>query len=414
MAPNSENPLLTTDQTQALRKLESTTNVFVTGAAGSGKSYLVKHFLKGRKKLPILASTGSAAVLVGGRTFHSFFGLGIMQGGIDATVERALKNKRLIKRLKKATTVIVDEVSMLSGQTLRTAETIARYTRENPDAWGGIRIIAGGDFAQLPPVNPHGTAKDWAFTDITWSKSYFESAVLTSVLRTKDKEYIEVLNFVRDGIVNSQVTDFLNSRLSNNQSDFDGTVLFAHRETTEKYNLSQLENLLGQAVVIETIYSGDKKYLADIERNAPIPKALALKKGALVMIRLNDPQGRWYNGTLGYVSQIGNLVIKVELFNGEIAEIEKTTFEILDADGKEIASATNFPINLAYAATIHKAQGLTLDKVNVDLSQLWEPGQAYVALSRVKSSKGLFISSWKPSSIKADPLVAKFLHSLSH
>ena len=149
-------------------------NVFVTGAAGSGKSFLIERFLRAvaasDEALPVLASTGAAAILVGGRTFHSFFGLGILQGGHQATVDRALKNKRLARRLKKARGVMIDEISMLSGQTLRAAEEIARRALDPERPWGGLRMIAIGDFAQLPPVSNQGV-RDWAFLDPTLDRT---------------------------------------------------------------------------------------------------------------------------------------------------------------------------------------------------------------------------------------------------
>jgi len=160
-------PTLNAEQTEALEILKSQGNIFLTGAAGTGKSFLLKQFLREAtdEEIPILASTGAAAILVGGRTFHSFFGLGIFEGGISATIERAVENKRLVKRINETDTFVIDEVSMLSGPTLRAAETIARRVRKNSRPWGGMRVIAVGDFAQLPPVNPFSQTKEWAFLD---------------------------------------------------------------------------------------------------------------------------------------------------------------------------------------------------------------------------------------------------------
>jgi len=402
--------LLNICQKKALNRLEGCDNVFLTGVAGSGKSFLVRHFLKNKsqKTFPVLASTGASAILVGGRTFHSFFGLGILQGGPLATIERALKNKRLVKRLRTTTGAIIDEVSMISGQTLAVAETIARRALEKDLPWGGLKIIAVGDFAQLPPVNRFGREKDWAFLSDSWLNSSFQSAVLKTVIRTKDPSLVEILNHVRNGELHPSVVGFLNERKKTIPLNFEGTRLFPHRETAEHYNREQLSLISGPPSFFETKYSGDEKFLSDIKKNAPLPETLILKPGALVMMRLNDPQGRWVNGSLGIIKSIGEQSIKVTLFDGAIIELEQVTFNILNADGKEIASATNFPVNLAYATTIHKAQGLTLDQVAVDLKNLWEPGQAYVALSRVKSREGLYITDWSPSSLKSDPEVSNF------
>ena len=402
-------------QKSALSILDSHENVFLTGVAGSGKSFLVRHFLaqKSSDSFPVLASTGAAAILVGGRTFHSFFGLGIMQGGFEATVERALSNKKLQKRLKKTIAVIIDEVSMLSGTALRAAETICRKARGKQFPWGGIRVIAVGDFAQLPPVSAYNQPREWAFLDETWLKSDFRSAVLRTIVRTQDTEFQEILNFIRSGVVNERVTRFLNERKVSDFMDmdeaFEGTRLFPHRDTTEKFNLLKLSQLEGQAQSIPTVYSGNEKSIQDLKRNAPIPEILRLKEGALVMLRINDPKQRFVNGSLASIEKIEKDSLKIRLQAGNrICDVETTSFSLLDAEGKEVASARNFPLNLAYATTIHKAQGMTLDALMVDLRNLWEPGQAYVALSRVKSANNVFVTDWNSNSIKMDPRVAEF------
>jgi len=404
---------LTSCQREALDILTGTSNVFLTGVAGSGKSHLIQHFLRGRdpERCPVLASTGAAAILVGGRTFHSFFGLGIMQGGYDVTVERAVANKRLVKRLEKAETLIVDEASMLPGLALRAAEEIARQAREDERPWGGLRVILVGDFAQLPPVNPHGQQRDWAFLDPAWRRSRFVPAVLRTIVRTQDPEFLEVLNQVRLGQVDEKVRAFLNTRAfmaKQVDESYEGTRLFSRRDATEKFNLERLAKLDGDIESFPTEYHGAEKQVEDLKRNAPVPEVLQLKPGALVMLRMNDPMGRWVNGTLGEVLEIDPCELTIELLDGREIAIEPVSFTLLDAEGKEVASARNFPVNLAYATTIHKSQGMTLDRILVDLRNLWEAGQAYVAMSRVRSADGLLVSGWTPSSIRTDAQVARF------
>ncbi|MEK7689888.1 MAG: AAA family ATPase, partial [Bdellovibrionota bacterium] len=359
---------LTTCQRLALSTLLGTSNVFLTGVAGSGKSHLLKQYLKGlgeggRKRFPVLASTGAAAILVGGRTFHSFFGLGIMQGGLKATVERAMENTRVVRRLQKVDGVVIDEVSMLSGMTLRAAETIAREARDVDAPWGGMRVIAVGDFAQLPPVNPHGSERDWGFLDPSWIKSSFTPAVLKTIVRTKDPEFSDILNRVRAGRADEVVVAYLREREQAwvKKPDDHVTRLFGFRDTTEKFNLERLAEVKSKERIFETVYSGDAKAIEDLKRNAPIPDVLRLKVGARVMLRLNDPNGRWVNGSLGTIEEIDvdSEILTIELDAGEIAEIEPSPFALLNAEGRELASAKNFPVNLAYATTIHKAQGMT-------------------------------------------------------
>lgn len=402
-------------QEAALKHLLGPENIFLTGGAGSGKSHLVRHFLKhhsgglgGYLQIPILASTGAAAILVGGRTFHSFFGLGIMEGGFEKTLDKAVRNKRLVKRIKETDAIIVDEISMIPGQALKVAEAIARHARKDSRPWGGMRIIAVGDFSQLPPVTRTGQVRDWAFKDPIWEKTEFTPAILRSIVRTKDPEFLEVLNLVRHGEANERVAKFLTERQTGSVEDFDGTLMFPHRRTTEDYNLSRLDKLPGSIHSILTEYTGKAEMIENFRKNAPIPDVIRLKVGALVMIRQNDPDGRWVNGTIGTVEKIGDEQIQIELEDEGTISLAKTTFQLLDADGERVASATNFPLSLAYATTIHKAQGSTLSRMWVDLRNLWEPGHAYVALSRVRDRKSLFIAGWDRRSIMVDPDVVKF------
>jgi len=403
------------DQKKALQLLEGNGNIFLTGAAGSGKSTLLKEFIKSKdlKKCPLLASTGVSAVLIGGRTFHSFFGLGILEGGVEKTVERASKNKRVKQRLKKIEAFIIDEISMLSGDTLRAAECIARNCRDNQSPWGGVRVIAVGDFSQLPPVQVYIKEKNWAFLNEVWFDSEFKPVVLEKIHRTRDLKFIEILNEIRIGNVTPEVNEFMKKKLTKKQVSFNGTRLFARRKSVEEYNLKQLSNIDGSMHAFETNYYGAAKSIEQLKKYSPIPGMIYLKEGALVMLRQNDPKQRWVNGSLGNIVKINDKKLMIELKTGRTVDIEKAEFTLLNAEGDSQAVAVNFPVSLAYAITIHKAQGITLDQVSIDLKDFWEPGQAYVALSRVKSSKGLFLESWDPRAVIADSKVKMFHRELS-
>ncbi len=408
---------LTECQEKAMNILLRQGNVFLTGAAGTGKSFLLSRYLQGKDghEFPVVASTGAAAVIVGGRTFHSFFGIGIMEGGISATVTRALRSKRVITRLQRAYSVIIDEVSMLSGDTLMAAEMVARRARNRDEPWGGLRIIVVGDFAQLPPVTHGGVEKDWAFRHQTWRESDFQPALLSTVMRTQDLEFLEILNFIRNGVVNDRVRQYLNDRTAESTDRAEGTRLYPHRAQADQFNLRRLEAIPARQYDILTAYEGDERSIEKAKKSLPISDVLSLKEGAFVMMRKNDtnfPQ-RFVNGSLGYVRRITEDELSISLLNGEFIDVEKDKFTMLDGDGKEIAGAWNFPVSLAWATTIHKAQGASLDKLIVDLHALWEPGQAYVALSRVRSGAGLTIERWSAPSIRAEPLVTAFYDKLS-
>ena len=405
---------LNSDQSLAIEVLAGTDNVFVTGGAGTGKSYLMRKFLHrlDPSTFPVLASTGAAAVLVGGRTFHSFFGLGIMEGGLAATLERVRSNRRVARRLKKLRGVVIDEVSMIPGEALDAAELICQITRDDPRPWGGIKVIAVGDFAQLPPVSRNSRVRDWAFKSASWERSQFRPVVLKEMMRTRDESFSKLLNEVREGHVSDELRNLLEWRsfipTSDFEDDFEGTVMFSRREDVQRVNLSKLATLKGQSQTYETEFVGEERYVTSLRANAPVPPVIELKEGALIMLRQNDPKGRWVNGSLGHIKSLSKHELEIRLLGGNHIELEKSRFTMLDAEGNEVASAKNFPVNLAYAVTIHKSQGATLDKVVVNLANLWEPGQAYVALSRVRSSEDLRVAAWQESSIIADPQVKKF------
>ncbi|OGJ57238.1 hypothetical protein A3H22_04170 [Candidatus Peribacteria bacterium RIFCSPLOWO2_12_FULL_55_15] len=413
----SNQAAFTSCQAKGLHVLERHGNVFLTGAAGTGKSFLLQHYLAGKptESFPIVASTGVAAVLVGGRTFHSFFGLGILEGGPDAAVVRAMKSRKLINRLNRARCVIIDEISMLSGTTLKTAETVARRALDSNEPWGGLRIISVGDFAQLPPVTPDTHGKDWAFLHPVWQESDFQPALLSTVIRTQDVELLMILNFVREGIVNDTVHEFLNRRMTKLTDHAEGTRLYPYRAQAETYNLRRLEAIARPLRSFQTQYVGEEKFIEAVKKVIPIPETLLLKQGALIMMRKNDITGglHYVNGSLGYIQDITDDSLGIKLFSGEEIEVGKEKFSHLDGDGNEVIAAWNFPIMLAWATTIHKAQGASLDRIIVDLHALWEPGQAYVALSRVRSGAGLQIERWSPSSILAEPLVTQFYNKLT-
>lgn len=405
--------LLSPEQEQALELLRSGENVFLTGGAGSGKSYLIRHFMQelDLKQTPILASTGAAAVLLGGRTFHSFFGLGIMEGGVDAAYERASKDNRLLNRLRNVEGVIIDEISMIPGSALMVAEALSQKARDSKLPWGGMRVISVGDFAQLPPVTRVG-ARDWAFLNEVWLRSGFQTCLLSHNQRVQDNEFLDVLSDVRYGKVTQRVFEFLSQKVRPHDEEDSGIRLFGRRDLSETFNHKKLAEIKETEVVIDSIYLGSEKHIESLIKMAPVPQKLILKVGCRVIFLQNDPQKRWINGTRGTVTKIEMDKITVKKDQGREVAVDKTTFSLQDAEGNITATVIQFPLTLAYATTIHKSQGATLDEVWCDLRSLWEPGQAYVALSRLRSAEGLKLVGWNPKSIIVDPKVLQFY--LSH
>lgn len=400
---------LTHSQRSALDILEQTQdNVFLTGDAGTGKTFLLSLYLsnKDRKKAyPVLGSTGVAALMNGGRTFHSFFGLGLLQGTPEAIIQKAVSNRNVRYRLRHAHTLIIDEISMLPMQALDIAQKVAQIARDSEAPWGGLRMIMVGDFAQLPPVSS-GFQRPWAFLAKAWEDMSAIPVVLTEPKRTDSASFLSFLSAIRNGRIDDEVRAFLNARVGQHDR-VGGTRLFPRRNQVNEYNHWRLSMVQGDPHEFVTTYQGAKPYVEALQKNAPIDPVLFLKPGAKVMVRVNDPLLRFVNGSVGLVLGVREDKVLVDI-EGREYTFEKMTFAYLDGEGNPKATATNFPLQLAWSTTVHKSQGLSLDELQVDLTSLWEPGHAYVALSRAKDPNRLFIDGWKESSIKVDPLVAMF------
>ena len=406
--------ILSKEQKLALELCQSGENIFLTGGAGSGKSFVVKEFMQklDPKEMPILASTGAAAVLLGGRTFHSFFGLGIMEGGPQATLNRVMKDSKTMKRLRHVEGVIIDEISMIPGEALRVAEALAQQAKESTLPWGGLRIIAVGDFGQLPPVTKYGQKRDWCFLTDTWQKTDFQNCALHFNQRIQDDEFLKVLADVRDGNLSALARSFLEEHTQDHDEDHPGTRLFPRRDLSENYNQKKLAEIPEDEYVVDSIYIGEQRYIDILAKSAPVPAQLKLKVGCRILFLKNDPQKKYVNGTRGTLvhHESDHLIVRKD--NGREIKAEKISFALLDADGNVKASVIQYPVNLAYATTIHKSQGATLDELWCDLGSLWEPGHAYVALSRLREPSGLHIVRWSPRSFIVDPAVQKFYKNL--
>ncbi len=410
---------LSSEQQLALDLMRSGENVFLTGGAGSGKSYVVRELTKelDPKNMPILASTGAAAVLLGGRTFHSFFGLGIMEGGPDATYLRVSKDNKTLKRIAQVEGIIIDEISMISGEAFTIAEALAQKARGSTLPWGGLRLICVGDFGQLPPVmrnftNQPNQKKDWCFLTEAWKRTDPQVCILKHNQRVVDNEFLNILSEIRYGQVNPAVVEFLNDHTKVHDEDHSGTRLFPRREQSENYNQKKLSEISEKEIEFDSIYFGDEKYVTAMKKSSPVPEKLKLKIGCRVLFLKNDMQKRWVNGTRGTLVDYDKESLTVRKDHGREVKVERMTFSMTDADGNPKASVIQYPLTLAYATTIHKSQGATLDELWCDLSSLWEPGQAYVALSRLRTPQGLHIVRWNPRSIIVDRDVIRFYQDI--
>jgi ATP-dependent exoDNAse (exonuclease V) alpha subunit len=361
---------LSDDQRCAVETIRCKTGpFFLTGPAGSGKSHVIKYFRNMDPYCTVCAATGTAAQLIGGRTLHSFLGLHPTYG---------LRNSRAAEeRVRNCRMLVIDEISMVSDQTLELMYRRFDMAGHEP------KILAVGDFLQLPPVEGL-----FAFESDLWNN--FTELHLTKIHRQSDLEFLQALNDIRVGSYTARVMDMIQSRTVDRLPD-DCTHLVPHRATAETENTRRL-NLLttplrkSTSSPIET--QKELTYLDWVSTR--LPHELYLKVGARVVMLTNSDF--WVNGSTGVVQDIMNGLVLVRLDSGGIVEVSKEEEKILNGNGEVKFSHAQYPMSLAWALTIHKAQGMTIDRVGVVLDNHFAPGQTYVALSRAKTPAGLFLT----------------------
>jgi len=389
-------------------------NCFLTGAGGTGKSTLIRavvdEIINGRQRcVYVTAPTGVAALNIGGRTLHSCFGLltGPAPGQSNEDYYRQLKRDRRpsiragFKRVVLCDVLVIDEISMLPGRLLDFLEFLFRRLRGNDQPFGGCQVITTGDFLQLPPVRRSETEPyDWAFKSRAWAAGGFQVFVLKTVRRQDDPAFVRALADFRVGQVWGETAQILQARVRSNPPAM-MPRLFTHNRQVNHWNDFQLSELPGAETILHAEQAGPEPQLAFLRKNLLTPAALHLKSGALVMFTVNKNEpGRqeplFVNGQLGTVEAIppgATDAIPVRLQHGEVISVERFTWHF-DKSDETSARFSQFPLRLAWAMTVHKAQGLTLDAAYLDIRAAREPGQAYVAVSRVRTLAGLNFKEW--------------------
>ena len=407
-------------QQSALGAMQRGDNVFLTGNAGTGKSTVVTTFLgQAFRKVDVTATTGVAALnlrdqfqsrsgicLAVSTVFRwAGIGLGPNAGESDrACLARLTADMRpsragAWRRVRSAECLVIDEISMLTGRVFRFLEFLCRELRGGEKPWGGLQVIAVGDFLQLPPVARDGVY-DWAFQSETWAATDFRAAVLTQIHRQADPEFMGLLNAVRCGRIAGRHVEVLARRVAR----FPASTLlrlFTHNVQVDKWNLTRLEAIdAGQCDFLMSDTGGPE--CEWIKKNLLTPEVLRLKLSARVMVTVNLPDDsgnlRAVNGSLGTVIGIQadpdhdyeDDAIILALDDGRTIGIERFTW-LVDPTQPDAGGVTQFPLRLAWAATIHKSQGLSLDAALIDARATREPGQTYVALSRVRTLGGLWL-----------------------
>lgn len=381
-------------QKEALDILKLGHNVYLTGCAGSGKTYTLNKYisyLKDNKvKVAITASTGIAATHLGGITIHSCSGMGIKDDLLDEDINAILKKKYLVNKFKKMKVLIIDEISMLHAHQLDMVDKICKAFKRNHLPFGGIQIIVCGDFFQLPPVSRNGKQVVFAYNSKAWIEADFKVCYLEEQFRQTDHNLNRILNDIRSNDVTEETVEILMKRHNQKVETKEKiTKLYTHNINVDLINDAELNKIPGAERGYLMEETGIEALVNTLKSNCLAPQRLILKKGALVMFIKNNFDEGYVNGTLGEIIDFDEDEMPiVQTKSGDKINVKKASWAIEEND-RVIAEIKQLPIRLAWAITIHKSQGMSLDSAEINLSKCFEQGMGYVALSRVRSLDGI-------------------------
>jgi len=435
--------MLSEEQIHALDLFTKEENIFVSGPGGSGKSFLIKqmidHAIKKRKYVSVCALTGCAALLLdcNATTIHSWSGINIVTTQTDEDIIRRVSSKKYIKKnWKDVDVLIVDEVSMLSGRIFTLLNSIGKHMRKNTKPFGGIQVIFVGDFFQLPPID---SEQQFCFESEDWFEVFpiKNNILLKTIFRQTDTDYIEILQEARIGQLSKKSIDILNLYVARDRDvSCVLTKIFPIRKKVEYINREMFDRLKTPIVTCELIKKSDMDILKDgrqihtnvLEKCAllsPIEilnemeyiikqnslTSIDLKIGSFVMCTKNVCMDKKIcNGSQGIITNFIEDSPQVTFSNGVVMTMK---IEFYQSENYPTIAIGQYPICLAWAITIHKIQGTTLERAQIDVGEtIFEYGQTYVALSRVKSLDGLYLLNFNPKKIRANPKVIEFYESL--
>ncbi|XP_011858766.1 PREDICTED: ATP-dependent DNA helicase PIF1 [Vollenhovia emeryi] len=408
-----ENPTageLTEEQARVLNAVLSGKNLFFTGSAGTGKSYLLRKIITA---LPpdvtmATASTGVAACHIGGITLHQFAGVGLGTGTIERCIQLASRPSAA-SIWRKTKHLVIDEISMVDGDFFDKIEAVARHVRRSERPFGGIQLILCGDFFQLPPVSKTEDKAKFCFQSEAWQKCVHFNFELQTVHRQRDEAFVKILNNVRIGRVTDDIVDIL-KETAKQKIESNGvlaTRLCSHVREADEINEFQLNELKGESKVY-TALDSDSSMTYMLDQQLPIPGKLVLKVGAQIMLLKNmNVNSGLVNGARGVVVDFKNDVPVIQLRSGTHYEAKMEKWAIKTSSGAVI-HRKQVPLKLAWAFSIHKSQGLTLDCVEMCLSRVFDAGQSYVALSRAQSLQSLRVLDFNSQQVWANTAVLEF------
>ncbi|OZG62704.1 ATP-dependent endonuclease [Bifidobacterium lemurum] len=409
-------------QSEALAILNAGANVFLTGAPGAGKTYVLNEFVRQARAdgadIAVTASTGIASTHINGQTIHSWSGVGVATS-LTPSLLKTIKARRK-RRIQAADILIIDEVSMMHAWLFDMVDQVCREVRRDPRPFGGIQVVLSGDFFQLPPVSVSGRNNDmiaptpeflesreryaragrnpegFVTESLVWERLNPAVCYLTEQHRQDTGELLTVLTDIREGTVTQRDRDVLVTRLGRIPEPGQVAVhLFPVNRQADNLNDLRLAEIMAETHEFHAEAAGQANLVDRLRRNMLAPERLVLKTGAAVMALRNDPDRQYVNGSLGTVRGFaqenkGGWPI-VEFENGNIVTMKPASWEMMDGDAV-LASVKQVPLRCAWGITIHKSQGMTLDRAVMDLKRTFAPGMGYVALSRVESLNGLYLA----------------------
>jgi len=399
-------------QSEALSILKTGANVFLTGEPGSGKTHTVNEYVAWLRSCgiepAITASTGIAATHIHGMTIHAWSGIGIREALSEADIDAIASKEHVSRRIGKTTTLIIDEVSMLSAPVIAMVDAVCREVKRTDLPFGGIQVVLVGDFFQLPPIGRGSARPAFAFESGVWQDLHPLVCYLTEQHRQEDPRFLSVLASIRAADPDPTTVSVVLSR----EADIDGfdedvPRLFTHNVDVDRLNQERLDKLPGGPKRYVMNGTGAPPMIEALKRGCLSPEVLVLKEGAVVMGTKNIPALGIANGTLGTVigfEHATNYPV-IETHDGRELTVAPVEWAV-EEGGRARAKITQVPLRLAWAITVHKSQGMSLDAAAIDLSRAFEYGQGYVALSRVRTLDGLHILGWSEQALVVHPLIA--------
>ncbi len=398
-------------QQEALSILKMGHNVFLTGAAGSGKTHTLRNFIsfltESNISVAITASTGIAATHLGGMTIHAWSGLGIRNFLSEKDIDDLEERQYLWKRYNDTKVLVIDEVSMLHHFRFDLLDKLCRSFKRKDEPFGGMQIVLCGDFFQLPPVSRQGEDPAYfIYKSKVWNEMGLKVCYLSEQHRQSDRAFLSVLNSIRNNTVDEETLEHLRSRYKKKPvCAVPPTKLSSHNENVDVVNNQELSKIRGAEKVYMMESRGSKNIVETLKKSCLAPEKLVVRVGARVMFVKNNFEQGYVNGTLGVVEgfdAFGNP--KVLTAAGKVLIVEPASWKI-EEDGKTKAEITQLPLRLAWAITVHKSQGMSLDAAEIDLSKSFVPGMGYVALSRVRSLEGLNLLGFNSVALQIHPEV---------